>query len=76
MEQDGTPFIGVLYAGLMICRDGPNVIEFNCRFGDPEAQVVLPLLEGDVADLFMRAAKGDLSLAKVQVRPGLVAASF
>ncbi len=46
MRREGTPYEGVLYCGLMITEEGPKVVEFNCRFGDPEAQVVLPLLEG------------------------------
>ena len=50
MRQQGTPFIGVLYAGLMLTPDGPKVIEFNARFGDPEAQVVFPLVESDLAE--------------------------
>ena len=51
----GTPFHGVLYAGLMLTADGPKVIEFNVRFGDPETQVVLPRLKSDLLDLFQRA---------------------
>jgi phosphoribosylamine---glycine ligase len=62
MAQRGTPYKGVLYAGLMIAPDGtPNVIEFNARFGDPETQVVLPLLAEPLYPLLMAAAKGDLS---------------
>lgn len=51
MRQEGCPFKGCLYAGLMITDEGPRVVEFNCRFGDPETQVVLPLLESDLVDV-------------------------
>ncbi len=53
MRRRGTPFHGVLYAGLMITADGPKVLEFNTRFGDPETQAVLPRLESDLLDLFV-----------------------
>ena len=56
MAAEGTPFAGFLYVGLMLTAQGPKVIEFNVRFGDPEAQVVLPMLEGSLADLLMAAA--------------------
>jgi phosphoribosylamine--glycine ligase len=61
MARQGAPYTGVLYAGLMITADGPRVIEFNCRFGDPETQAVLPRLEGDIvpALLACSAAEGD-----------------
>jgi phosphoribosylamine--glycine ligase len=62
MAERGTPFHGVLYAGLMICADGPKVIEFNARFGDPETQAVLPRLRSDLVDLF-RAAREPGGLA-------------
>ncbi|HKZ14351.1 MAG TPA: phosphoribosylamine--glycine ligase [Solirubrobacterales bacterium] len=65
MAARGTPFHGVLYAGLMICADGPKVIEFNVRFGDPETQAVLPRLRSDLVDLF-RAAREPGGLAGVR----------
>ena len=58
MRAEGRPFKGCLYFGLMITRDGPKVIEYNCRFGDPETQVVLPLLKSDLLDI-MRAVEGE-----------------
>ena len=53
MANEGRPFSGCLYFGLMITKDGPKVIEYNCRFGDPETQVVLPLLETDLLDIML-----------------------
>jgi phosphoribosylamine--glycine ligase len=61
MSRDGTPYRGVLYAGLMVTTDGPMVLEFNARFGDPEAQVLLPLLEGQLAEALLGTAIGDRS---------------
>ncbi|MDR0788466.1 MAG: phosphoribosylamine--glycine ligase, partial [Gemmatimonadota bacterium] len=60
MAAEGRPYRGVLYAGLMITTAGPKVIEFNCRFGDPETQVVLPMLESSLVDLLLASARGDL----------------
>ena len=60
MKAEGQPYIGFLYAGLMLTSAGPKVIEFNVRFGDPEAQVVLPLLEGPFARTLLAAANGEL----------------
>ena len=57
MASEGHPFRGFLYCGLMLTADGPKVIEFNVRFGDPEAQVVLPLIEEPLAPLLLAAAK-------------------
>lgn len=64
----GTPYVGVIYAGLMLTTDGPRLIEYNARFGDPEAQAVLPLLETDLAELALAAAAGDLSAIPVVTR--------
>mgnify|MGYP001065310476 CR=1 FL=1 len=60
LAKRGTPFCGVLYAGMMLTDDGPRVIEFNARLGDPETQAVLPLLEGDLLAAFYACAKGEL----------------
>jgi phosphoribosylamine--glycine ligase len=60
LRAEGIDYRGVLYAGLMLTADGPKVVEFNVRFGDPEAQVVLPLLESDLVDLLASAAEGSL----------------
>ena len=61
MARRGAPFSGLLYAGLVLTADGPKVIEFNCRFGDPETQVVLELLESPLGGLLAAAAAGDLT---------------
>ena len=60
LREEGTPYRGVLYVGLMLTQEGPSVLEFNARFGDPEAQVVLPLLAEDPFPLFRAAARGAL----------------
>jgi phosphoribosylamine--glycine ligase len=64
-----TPFAGVLYAGLMRTQDGPRVLEFNCRFGDPETQAVLPLLEGNLLEALAAAAAGDLDGIALETSP-------
>lgn len=61
MVKEGLQYRGVLYAGLMMTDEGPHVIEFNARFGDPETQVVLPRLDGDLAEILLSVAKGCLS---------------
>lgn len=60
MKAEGTPYRGCLYVGLMITSAGPKVLEYNCRFGDPETQAVIPLLDGDLAALLQAAATGSL----------------
>ena len=70
LEQRGTPFVGLLYAGLMLTHDGPRVLEFNCRFGDPETQSVIPLLEGDLLEAFSAALVGELSGVSIGSTPG------
>ncbi len=67
MAMENRPYRGVLYAGLMITEDGPKVVEFNCRFGDPEAQVVLPLLGSDLVELMMKAARRELHDAQIEL---------
>lgn len=66
MKAEGNPFVGVLYAGLMLTPTGPKVVEFNARFGDPEAQAVLTLLTSDLAQHALDAAKGELDPKSVQ----------
>jgi phosphoribosylamine--glycine ligase len=72
MARDGFPYRGVLYAGLMLTDTGPMVLEFNARFGDPEAQVLLPLLDGELASALLGCAVGDRGLMEdsVTVAPG------
>ena len=67
LARRGAPFIGVLYAGLMLTDDGPRVLEFNCRFGDPETQAILPRLEGDLLPLLAAAAAGRLDPGELPV---------
>jgi phosphoribosylamine--glycine ligase len=72
MARDGFPYRGVLYAGLMLTDDGPAVLEFNARFGDPEAQALLPMLDGDLAAALLGCATADRGLMEgsVAMRPG------
>jgi phosphoribosylamine--glycine ligase len=79
MRRENTPYRGFLYVGLMLTSSGPKVVEFNVRFGDPEAQVILPMLDEDLPALLMAAATGTLTSGAARVRPephvGVVVAS-
>jgi phosphoribosylamine--glycine ligase len=79
MRSEGSEFRGFLFVGLMLTADGPKVIEFNVRFGDPEAQVILPMIADDLSGLLMTAAAGELEMvavsASTQPRVGVVLAS-
>lgn len=66
MKKEGMPYVGCLYAGLMITSEGPKVVEFNARFGDPETQVVLPLLDSDLGQIMMACATGNLTAHMVK----------
>ncbi|MEA2861803.1 MAG: phosphoribosylamine---glycine ligase [Methylobacteriaceae bacterium] len=67
MSAEGTPFKGVLFAGLIVTTDGPKLIEFNTRFGDPETQAILPRLESDLLSLMQLCARGNLSAAPIHL---------
>lgn len=66
MQEEGCPFKGCLYFGLMLTKDGPKVIEYNCRFGDPEAQVVLPLMKSDLLEVMLAVTNGTLAETPVE----------
>lgn len=65
LASEGRPFVGVLYAGLILTAEGPKALEYNCRFGDPETEAILPLLDSDLLEIFMACAKGNLGAMKV-----------
>lgn len=67
MLLDGTPYKGILYCGLMVTENGPKVVEYNCRFGDPECQAILPSLQTDLLELLEASAKGDLAGREIQL---------
>jgi phosphoribosylamine--glycine ligase/phosphoribosylaminoimidazole synthetase len=68
LAAEGTPYVGVLYAGLMMTADGPKLIEYNCRFGDPEAQTLLPLLETPLGDIALACVEGRLGPLAIRWR--------
>ena len=70
MADEGVPYRGVLYAGMMLTDAGPRVLEFNCRFGDPETQALMPRLASEPAGLFLACARGELPSRRVDLRPG------
>lgn len=70
MKAEGTPYSGILYVGLMITKQGPKVVEYNCRFGDPECQVILPPLENDLLQLITAATNRTLSDVEISVSDG------
>ena len=70
MEKEGCPFKGCLYFGLMVTKDGPKVIEYNCRFGDPETQVVLPLLKSDLLSIMLAVRNETLASCPVEFSNG------
>ena len=68
LEEKGTPFRGALYAGLILTDKGPFVLEFNARFGDPETQAILPLLEEDIVPLLIECAEGNLRATRISFK--------
>jgi phosphoribosylamine--glycine ligase len=70
LQKDGLPYRGFLYFGLMLTPDGPKMIEYNCRFGDPECQAVMPLISGDFAQYVFEGAKGNLTPDLIQCDAG------
>src|ERR671933_1175440 len=70
MQAGGHPYRGILYAGLMLTADGPKVLEFNCRFGDPECQLILPLLKSRLTEVCSAVVEGRLDANQVRWQDG------
>ena len=70
LAADGIPYQGFLYVGLMLTRSGPQVLEFNCRLGDPETQAIVARMDFDLADVLLNVAEGNLSASKLRWKPG------
>jgi phosphoribosylamine---glycine ligase len=70
MRAEGNPYIGVLYMGLMITEDGPKVVEYNCRFGDPECQVLMPMIDEDLLPILVQASEGHIVQESVKLKQG------
>jgi phosphoribosylamine--glycine ligase len=70
LKSEGLDFRGIIYFGIMLTKNGPKVLEFNVRLGDPEAEVVLPLIKSDMYEVFKAVAEGNLSQVNLQIRPG------
>jgi len=75
MAELGTPYVGLLYAGIMLTPTGPSMLEYNCRFGDPETQVVLPLLETDLYEIVLACCDGTLDQLDVRFKENTCAAT-
>jgi phosphoribosylamine--glycine ligase len=73
LQQEGCPYVGVLYAGIILTARGPRVLEFNCRFGDPEAQVLLPLLKTDLLEIVEQSLTGHLADLTIEWETGAAA---
>jgi len=70
LKREGIVYKGILYAGIIVTKEGPKVLEYNVRFGDPETQAVLPLLKSDIVDLFLACVDGNLHEKKIEVYDG------
>ncbi len=73
MRKEGYPFVGLLFTGLMLTSDGPKVLEYNVRFGDPETQTILPLLDCDLAEIIMGCVDRRLDAIDIRILPGFSA---
>jgi phosphoribosylamine---glycine ligase len=74
LRAEGRPYHGALYAGLMLTSEGLMALEFNCRFGDPETQAIMPLLDLDLAELLLSCAQGRLTSERIATHPGAAVA--